>query len=787
MPTKYTEGLSRLQNLNSLRVSNIDVAFATAFGTLLSGAFLVGYMKTLGASDLWINLLAALPSLVGVLQIPGGIVGKGVRSYKKFVAPGGFLWRVFYIPLILLPLAAVAPAAKLSLLTACVLVASVATVFVGPVYNDWIAALVPDNSRGFYFARRNAIAAAVGALVGIFGAIMLDEFRGWKLEMQGFTFVFVLASVCGWISWYFFNKMSDLARPNPVRQTLSEGLRAIKRPFADAQYRGVLIFLAFSTLGQTFAGNLFVAYARESLALDYKVIQGTAVCMAIGNVIAASAWGFLSDKYGNKPLLFIASIALCVNPIPWMVLQPNRQGMDAAIILTAHIYMGVIWAGLNLCQFNVMLTTANPEDRANYIGAGATVTALVGGVAPLLGAAVMELLRADMPAISAYRWVFAATAVLRLLASAFAFPIREKGSSAVKTTLRDLSGLSIGGVRALRTLTRSTDMAARESAIEQVGNVRVSLAADEIIKALHDPLPQVRRRAAQALSRLDDPRAVTELVHQLEDHPDLLEEETVNALGIVGNLAAVPALVKVLDSPRPLLRRAAARSLGNIGARLDPSQRASFETATARLVAVASDPTDPDFRRAALQALRYIGSDEASEVVVGALLDPRPSVRIAAAEAIQEMEIASAAGNLRLSLDQFHDEACAEVAYALGVVGTREDIPLILHEAARSVSMITRRRCLLGIARLMGVEPQAYRLMLTTGMARDSALQEILRPHFRKNRKLQEAFGVYGSGDEPAALRILSENQSEPAYKAFAKQPVEELFLVASLAVMSDS
>ena len=45
------------------------------------------------------------------------------------------------------------------------------------------------------------------------------------------------------------------------------------------------------------------------------------------------------------------------------------------------------------------------------------------------------------------------------------------------------------------------------------------------------------------------------------------------------------------------------------------------------------------------------------------------------------------------------EEASSEAAYALGVVGNADDLPLILREAERSRSMITRRRCLLGIAR----------------------------------------------------------------------------------------
>lgn len=784
---KYTEGLSRLQNLNSLRVSNVDVAFATAFATLTTGVFLVGYMKTLGASDVWINLVGAIPSLVGVAQIPGGILGRGVRSYKRFVTPGGLLWRLFYLPFIALPLAGMDAQTKLFILTACVSVASLATVFVGPVYNDWISQLVPESSRGFYFARRNAIAAIVAALVGILGAVMLDEFRAQGLERQGFMAVYTLALVCAAVSWFFFQKMDDLVREHPVRQTLSQGLKAIGVPFQDRNFRPVLIFFAATMAGQTFAGNLFVAYARESLGLSYQVIQYTAVFMAIGNIAAASAWGFLVDKYGSRPLLVMAGLAISITPLPWILCLPHRQGLDAAILLPAHFFMGIVWAGINLCQFSLLLAMAKDEDRANYIGAAATVTAVVGGIAPLVGGVTMEWLRHGLAPENAYRVVFAIAALLRLSAVGFLARVHEPRSTGVREALRDLGGLSLGGVQVLRTLTRPADMATRESAIERAGTVKVALASDEIIKALHDPLPKVRRRAAMALARLDDPRAVGELVHQIEEHPDLLDEETINALGSVGNLNAVGPLLKVLDSPRPLLRRATARALGSIGARLDPDELPAMREATDRLIAIARDPTDPDLRRASLQALRSIGSKDGEDAIVAALLDQWPSVRIAAAEAVEEMRIAAAADNLRGCLQQFEDEACAEAAYALGVVGERSDIPLILREARRSVSMITRRRCLLGIARLLGVEEVAYRLLLLDGMARDAALQEQLKTRSRGRKKLLEALARYGAGDEAGALETLAEGYPSPETSSFASEPVEELFLVAALWVASVS
>jgi len=91
---------SRLDHIRNLRISNLDAAFATAFITLMSGTILVGLVRFLGGGDVWINATAAIPSLMGVLQIPGSVIGQRFASFKRFVLPGGLIWRVAYVALL---------------------------------------------------------------------------------------------------------------------------------------------------------------------------------------------------------------------------------------------------------------------------------------------------------------------------------------------------------------------------------------------------------------------------------------------------------------------------------------------------------------------------------------------------------------------------------------------------------------------------------------------------------------------------------------------------------------
>jgi MFS family permease len=763
---------NRLENLQTLRAANADGALATAFATLVGGAFLTGFIALLGGSDYLINLVSAVPALLGLLQIPGGIWGRSFPSYKRFIAPGGLAWRLCYLPLAALPVIAAPSHLKLIVMIVCICVGSACVVIVNPIYNEWLANLVPATSRGFFFSRRNATMTAVGASIGLIGGLVLDAFKRADKQETGFSVVFAMGGICALGSMLAFLRMRDSERPDPQKVSVKTAAADLKAPFADKRFRKVLIFLSAFIFGQALPGNLFAAYAIKSIDLSYTIILWAGLMQAMGNVIASRFWGFLADKYGNRPVLTIVGFGLAVTPAMWLFVKPHADLYNALVLLPCHVLVGCTWAGVSLCQYNILLTTTSSENRGNYLSSALAVQSVIGFISPMAGAQLFYMFDRSVPAIEAYRWVFGSTMVLRFLAVWFLIPVREEGASEIRQTLRDLTRVTPRGLRAMRKMSTG-DVAIREQAIESVAAQGASVAGDEVIKALHDPSPRVRRQAASALAKLNDPNATEALIHVVEEHPDLVEEEIIEALGHLGSPLAVDPLVRLLKSPRALTRRTAAKALAQVG----------DARAIQPLIEAAATPGDPDLRRASVQALRQLGASEADEVIADALFDPMPSVRIAAAEAVAELELESALPYVRQSLNYYSDEAESEVAYALGVIGTAQDVPQILIEAGHCVSIITRRRCLLGVARVLGVESDTYRLMLLEGMARDHAIMAMLKPHLKGSKRLRDALALYSSGNEIEALKQLAPNKRYPEFTAFAERPVEELFLVAAALV----
>ena len=191
----------------------------------------------------------------------------------------------------------------------------------------------------------------------------------------------------------------------------------------------------------------------------------------------------------------------------------------------------------------------------------------------------------------------------------------------------------------------------------------------------------------------------------------------------------------------------------------------------------AEDARDPDLRRSALQALRYLEAPNIADTVTHALQDRHPSVRIAAAEASAELELKETADACRASLILYDDEASAEVAYALGVNGNLDDVTRILAVAQTCVSVITRRRCLLGVACIYGVERETYKALMTSGMERDRLLIGLLTVSGKTSKAATKALEAHSQEDEDAAVRALSLGKDAEPLTLF---PVEELFVVAA-------
>ena len=242
---------------------------------------------------------------------------------------------------------------------------------------------------------------------------------------------------------------------------------------------------------------------------------------------------------------------------------------------------------------------------------------------------------------------------------------------------------------------KSDEAHLRASAARQVGIARPHDVWSELLAVLDDPDPGVRMAASDALGRINDPAAVPGLLLSIEHPFESVRLGAARALGIMRVEAAVEPLKDMLLQGDGSEVSVAGEALGLIGgpvatealltALADSRPTARWHVSMAALegmgepavgpLLVMLDTGDAHARRNAAQALGWIGSSSAGEALAQALeKDGNATVRAQAAWALGEIGNPAARRTLERVLSRDPAaEVQAAAEWALSRVPTRAE------------------------------------------------------------------------------------------------------------------
>ena len=211
--------------------------------------------------------------------------------------------------------------------------------------------------------------------------------------------------------------------------------------------------------------------------------------------------------------------------------------------------------------------------------------------------------------------------------------------------------------------------AIRSHAIEVLGALGSQLAAPKLVAALTDKNTGIVREAIKAVALLGVPEAVVVLVKLVDAPEPRTRLLAIRALGSFRNPEAIrvsdafPPVARRLEKDTDEVRIEAARALGTM----------KVEAAIPVLSAAAAASEPLAVRRAAIDALGFIGQAAALKVLVPALLEKDAELRAGAARAIGHLGAAGvgASGVLREACKRGEADIDARVEYvrALGLLG----------------------------------------------------------------------------------------------------------------------
>ncbi len=426
------------------RYSIYDGMLTNVFATLTGGMFLTGFALHLGMNELMIGLVAAMPFVVTVFQLPTSYFIRKNGNRKKIARLGSFLARAIWFPILV---TALLPASTFSnrqniILALIFLSYSFASIsYVS--WLSWMSEIVPNDMRGRFFGSRNMFAGAATMVTMIVFGKLLDDLnkQEWFGLPSGFAITIVCAILFGISSLHFLTRVSE---PAPIQEPIAHVpfKRLIVQPFREPNFRFFLAFALAWGFSVNFASPFFTVYLLRELGLTYGFVATLGILSAFADLIGMQFWGRVSDRVKNKAVIQFSGWVAIFLPLAWVTVRPQNFVMP--IIL--HVVGGGFWAGINLCMNNLLLRISHAENKAFYFSVFNTTAGLGAAAGPVLAGLFLGVLdnssmRLFDREVLPLQIVFAISTLLRLLSFQILRLVHEPEEAKPVEVIRILRGI----------------------------------------------------------------------------------------------------------------------------------------------------------------------------------------------------------------------------------------------------------------------------------------------------------------------------------------------------------
>jgi len=340
-------------------------------GELYIGACAV----SLGASDSLVALLSTIPLFLGscAQTITPVLIDRTGRRRRWYLI-GSISQALMWIPMI----AAVLVDRRLGfwLLLGGFVMYYMMLQFTIPAWLSVMGDLVAPETRGRYFGRRTAFGILLQFLAGVLAGLGLWIFKKHAMEKWGFATIFAAAFLARWSSIWFLSRMTEPSYT--PREEESFTLWMFLRRLPHSNFAKFVVFVGCLTASAQVVGCLFPLYWLRTLHYPYWWQYTACVTsLVVIQIPALLFWGRMADRYGNKRVLTVTSIAIALLPALWL--------LSTHVFLACFLQMwsGFFWSGFNQSVQNFMLDAVTPPKRARcnaYLSLITNFGLLVGGV-----------------------------------------------------------------------------------------------------------------------------------------------------------------------------------------------------------------------------------------------------------------------------------------------------------------------------------------------------------------------------------------------------------------------
>lgn len=397
--------------------------------------------EILGANDFQIGLISAIPIATCALQVFISYYIEKKRNRRFILLLLGLAGRSLWLLIALVPylFPKFAPDLRIWIVIVFVVVISGSNSGVNLSFGSLIGDLVPIRIRGSYFSARQRISLISGVTTGLLLSLMID-----RVGLVGYTIAIFVAGIMMLLDivGFMFVKWPEMEEAH-----LPSLGKLLKEVFSNKQFIRVVIFYSAWLFAVNIAGPFWNLHMLEYLKMNFiQMTLYTQVISGFSTILFIASWGRLIDRYGNKPVLQIATICIVFSPLPWLFATHS----SIYFVLISNIISGATWPVIDICQQNLYLLQSPRTHRSMYIAVFFACINLFGiALSNAIGGYLMQTpfayLAAHVPVVlglvfSKMHWMILTSVILRVLVLIIFLPkIREDGAQTLSVTMKGIA------------------------------------------------------------------------------------------------------------------------------------------------------------------------------------------------------------------------------------------------------------------------------------------------------------------------------------------------------------
>jgi len=378
-----------------------DGLASEAMGTLTTGVLLAGFAVELGASNFAIGVLAAVPFLIQLLQIPAVILVEHWRDRRRICVSACLIGRLFLLACSAVPF--LGPAG-IAVLIGLLTVYQGAGAIGGCAWNSWMRDLVPSAEYGRFFARRTAATTALATALAYGASVLIDRWRADFPAQSGLVYsaLFVLSALIGFFGVYLLSITPNA--PMAPREKPIDLHALFTAPFHDRNFRRLIAFLSSWSFAVNLAAPFFAVYMLKSLGYGMSAVMILTIASQSANLASLGIWGSLCDRFSNKAVLSVAAPLFLFCMLGWSLTGLSWvHGMVFYLLFAIHLLMGFSTAGVALASNNIAMKLSPAGQATAYLAANSVASAFFAGIAPMIGGLCADFFAAHQLTL-AFTW-----------------------------------------------------------------------------------------------------------------------------------------------------------------------------------------------------------------------------------------------------------------------------------------------------------------------------------------------------------------------------------------------